>query len=83
MMKKLIILVVGLSVLLVGIAMLALPGPAIIVIPAGLAILGTEFVWARKLLQKMKNEAVKMGSRVAGKPKQPTTVKQEDEKCCP
>ena len=47
-------LVVGFVVLAVGLAMLVLPGPAIVVIPMGLAILATEFVWARRLLERMK-----------------------------
>jgi uncharacterized protein (TIGR02611 family) len=43
---------VGLLVLGVGIAMLALPGPAFVVIPIGLAILSLEFAWAEHLLEK-------------------------------
>jgi len=35
---------------------IVLPGPAILVIPLGLAILATEFVWARKLLNKFKDK---------------------------
>ena len=42
----------GLAVLGVGIAMLALPGPAFVVIPIGLAILSLEFAWAEHLLEK-------------------------------
>ena len=52
--KKLIIGLVGLAVLLIGIAMMFLPGPAIVVIPVGLGILATEFVWAKSLLEKVK-----------------------------
>lgn len=63
MLRKSIILVIGSTVLLIGLAMIALPGPAVIVIPAGLAILGTEFVWARKLLKRMKEEAAKIVKR--------------------
>ncbi len=51
---RLIILVVGVTVVAVGVAMLVLPGPAIIVIPAGLAILATEFLWARRLLDRVR-----------------------------
>jgi tellurite resistance protein TerC len=54
--RKLIIALVGLSVLLVGAAMLVLPGPAILVIPTGLAILATEFAWARILLNRVKEK---------------------------
>ena len=43
---------VGVLILLVGIAMLALPGPAFVVIPIGLAILSLEFVWAERLLER-------------------------------
>ena len=53
---KVVILVIGVSVLLIGAAMIFLPGPAIIVIPAGLAILATEFGWARILLSRLKEK---------------------------
>jgi heme exporter protein D len=36
--------------------MIVLPGPAFIFIPAVLAILATEFLWAKKLLQKVKEK---------------------------
>lgn len=42
----------GLLVLLAGIAMLVLPGPAILVIPLGLSILALEFAWAERLLER-------------------------------
>jgi tellurite resistance protein TerC len=53
--KRLIIAVIGFTVLLTGIAMIVLPGPAIVVIPIGLAILATEYVWARRLLDRVKS----------------------------
>ena len=55
--KRLIIFVVGSTVLLFGIVLIFIPGPAIIVIPLGLAILATEFVWARVLLENAKQKA--------------------------
>ena len=54
--KRVIVTVVGFTVLFLGIAMIVLPGPAIVVIPVGLAILAGEFVWARKLLDKVKSK---------------------------
>lgn len=51
---RLIIFVFGMTIVLIGIAMIVLPGPALVVIPLGLVVLGTEFVWARCLLKKMK-----------------------------
>jgi len=47
---RILVLMVGLTVLLIGVAMLVLPGPAVVVIPVGLAILATEFAWARHWL---------------------------------
>lgn len=52
--RKLIILIVGGTVVAIGVAMLVLPGPAFIVIPAGIAILATEFAWARRLLRQVR-----------------------------
>ncbi|OLD72715.1 MAG: hypothetical protein AUI33_07160, partial [Ignavibacteria bacterium 13_1_40CM_2_61_4] len=51
-----IIGVIGGTVLLVGALLIFLPGPAFIVIPAGLAILATEFRWAKELLSKLKKK---------------------------
>ncbi|MFA4918049.1 MAG: PGPGW domain-containing protein [Thermodesulfovibrionales bacterium] len=58
--KKLIISVIGFTVLLIGLAMIVLPGPAFIVIPIGLGILATEFIWAKKLLDRVKSKASNM-----------------------
>jgi uncharacterized protein (TIGR02611 family) len=55
--RKAAVAVIGASVLAFGIALILLPGPAIVVIPLGLAILATEFLWARRLLRLMKQGA--------------------------
>ena len=52
--RRLLVAVVGATVVLIGVALLVLPGPAIVVIPAGLAILATEFAWARRLLKRVR-----------------------------
>jgi uncharacterized protein (TIGR02611 family) len=52
--KKIIVAVIGFTVLVFGILLIVFPGPAFIVIPIGLSILATEFVWAKKLLEKFK-----------------------------
>ena len=54
--RKIVIAIVGVSVILIGAAMIVLPGPAIIVLPVGLAILATEFAWAKVLLHKLKEK---------------------------
>lgn len=55
--RKLVVAVIGVTVILIGVIMLVTPGPAFIVIPAGVAILATEFVWARHLLKRIKATA--------------------------
>jgi len=55
--KRLIITVIGFTLLLIGLAMVVLPGPAFIVIPIALGILATEFIWAKKLLDRVKSRA--------------------------
>lgn len=52
--RRCAIAMVGGTVVLVGICMLVLPGPGIVVIPAGLAILSLEFAWARLWLRKVR-----------------------------
>lgn len=50
--RKLVYSVIGITVLLIGIAMIVLPGPAFIVIPIGLAILASEYAWARRIIRR-------------------------------
>ena len=52
--RKAVILLVGSSVLVIGAAMILLPGPAFIVIPLGLTILAIEFSWARRWLREIR-----------------------------
>ncbi len=52
--RRIVVGVVGATVLLLGIAMIVLPGPAFIVVPIGLAILGIEFAWAQRWLGVVK-----------------------------
>ena len=55
--RRVIVSVVGATVLLIGVALLVLPGPAFVVIPVGLAILATEYAWARRWLRKVRRVA--------------------------
>lgn len=55
--KKVVVLLIGGTLLLFGISLIVLPGPAFIVIPLALVILATEFIWAKNLLKKMKEKA--------------------------
>ncbi|MEZ4331236.1 MAG: PGPGW domain-containing protein [Myxococcota bacterium] len=53
--RRLIVTVVGLTILLAGFALIFLPGPAFVVIPVGLAVLALEFEWARRLLRRARD----------------------------
>jgi uncharacterized protein (TIGR02611 family) len=55
--KRVGVTIAGFAVLLAGLVMLVLPGPGIVVILAGLAILATEYVWAQRLLRIAKEKA--------------------------
>jgi uncharacterized protein (TIGR02611 family) len=65
--KKLIVGVIGVTVLLIGVAMVVLPGPAFIVIPLGLGILATEFAWARRAVRRARVMIAKARGRESGK----------------
>ena len=52
--KRLVITIIGITVLAVGIVMIVTPGPALVLIPVGLAILGLEFAWARLWLKRLR-----------------------------
>lgn len=54
--RRLVIAVIGFTVLLIGVAMIVTPGPSILVIVLGLAILATEFIWARRLLNQIRGQ---------------------------
>ncbi len=54
--RRIVVTLVGVTVLLIGIVLLVTPGPALLVIPIGLAILGLEWAWARRLLRAVKDK---------------------------
>jgi tellurite resistance protein TerC len=63
--RKAAILILGSTVLLIGVAMILLPGPAFLVIPLGLSILAVEFAWARRWLRQIKMK-IADGQEIAG-----------------
>lgn len=60
--KRLVRIVVGFTLLIIGVIMIVLPGPASAVIPLGLAVLAGEFVWAKRLLNRF-NDGINAGFR--------------------
>ena len=65
--RRIVVAVIGGTVLLIGIAMVVLPGPAIIVVPLGLGILGLEFAFARTWLRKLRATAAQVIDLVRGR----------------
>jgi drug/metabolite transporter (DMT)-like permease len=63
--KRFFQILIGTTILLIGVVMLVTPGPGVVVIAAGLAILAAaEIVWARRLLHKLKEQGVKIKDAV-------------------
>ena len=60
--RRIVIGVVGATVVLIGIVMIVTPGPALVLIPVGLAILSIEFTWARVWLKRVRESISNRGS---------------------
>jgi tellurite resistance protein TerC len=63
--RKLVVLVVGLTIVGLGVLALVGPGPGLIIIPIGLGLLATEFVWAKRLLSQYSKRAQAAGTQIA------------------
>jgi Flp pilus assembly protein TadB len=53
-------IVAGFTLLLAGVVMIITPGPGWVVIFLGLSLLAAEFIWARRLMDRMKREGERM-----------------------
>ena len=62
--RRIAVLVVGLVLLAAGIVLLVLPGPGLLVTMAGLALLATEYEWARRLLARLRQHARRLSNQV-------------------
>ena len=65
--RRIAVAVVGGTVLAIGVALIVLPGPALAVIPLGLAILGLEFAWARAWLRKVRDHSRDLVNSINGR----------------
>lgn len=61
--KRIAVAVVGGALVVLGLAMLVLPGPGILVVALGFAVLATEFVWAHHVLEAGKRGAKRVADR--------------------
>ena len=59
--RRAAVFVVGVALLAVGLVMFVTPGPGIVLVVAGLAVLATEFAWAEHLLDQAKQQAARAG----------------------
>ena len=64
--KRVAISIVGAALVVAGLVMLVLPGPGILVVVAGFAVLGTEYAWAANALERTKRTAEKAGRAAKG-----------------
>lgn len=62
--KRIAVTLAGLVLLAAGLAMMVLPGPGVLVILAGLAVLATEYVWAQRMLNYTKEKAEQAKNKV-------------------
>ncbi len=60
--RRIVVAVVGVTVVLIGVVMLLTPGPGLVVIPLGLAILSIEFAWAKLWLKRVRERISEHGS---------------------
>jgi uncharacterized protein (TIGR02611 family) len=67
--KRIGVTIAGFALLIAGAAMLVLPGPGWVAIFAGLAILATEYIWARRLLNYAKRKVGEAKNAVLRKKK--------------
>ena len=62
--KRYIKVLIGFTLLALGIVMIATPGPGWLTIMLALGILAAEFVWARRLLDRLKEQCVRIRDSV-------------------
>jgi uncharacterized protein (TIGR02611 family) len=65
--RRSVIFLAGAALMLAGLAMLFLPGPGIATVLLGLALLATEFQWARRLLTWARCRARELADRARGR----------------
>jgi uncharacterized protein (TIGR02611 family) len=62
--KRFVKVLIGFTLLALGIVMIVTPGPGWLTIMLALGILAAEFVWARRLLDRLKEQGVRLRDSV-------------------
>jgi uncharacterized protein (TIGR02611 family) len=68
--RRVFLVIAGFTLLLAGVIMLVTPGPGLLVIFLGLGLLAAEFVWARRLMERIKHESGRLKDAVLGQSKE-------------
>jgi len=66
--RRIFRIIAGFTLLLVGLVMVFTPGPGWLVILLGLGLLAAEFVWARRLMDRIKHESGRIKDTMLGRP---------------
>jgi len=64
MLKRITVFVFGSGVVVLGVVLIPLPGPGLLVVVLGLAVLASEFTWAQRALDKAQRRAQRSGDAV-------------------
>jgi uncharacterized protein (TIGR02611 family) len=67
--KRFLKILFGFTLLAIGVVMIVTPGPGWLTIMVGLGVLAAEYVWARRLLDKMKEQGLRLRDTILPKPK--------------
>jgi uncharacterized protein (TIGR02611 family) len=67
--RRVFLILAGFTLLVLGIIMIFTPGPGTPVILLGLGLLAAEFVWARRILERLKREGERLKDAVIGQGK--------------
>lgn len=78
--RRIFLIIAGFTLLLAGLAMLVTPGPGLPVIFLGLGLLAAEFVWARRLMERIKHESGRVVDRFTTVTKSMTVGEKEESK---
>ncbi len=64
--RRIFLILAGFTLLALGIVMIFTPGPGTPVIMMGLGLLAAEFVWARRLMDRIKRETMRLKDALIG-----------------
>jgi len=68
--RRVFLIIAGFTLLLAGVVMLVTPGPGMLAIFLGLGLLAAEFVWARRLMNRLKRDGERLRDAVLRQPKE-------------